>query len=113
MISDGNREIEKLRSNQEEPDSREALYCQYANTQGYDCVKVKSPDSDIFFILLHHTSDVSCEILFDTGIGNSKRLISISKLNSHYGSHVRSALMALHCFTGCDSVSCFNGKGKV
>jgi hypothetical protein len=106
-------EIAELRSNQEETDSRVVLYCHFAASQGYDFIKVRSPDSDIFWILLSHASQINCEILFDTGHGDKKRLISISKLADHYGSPQCSALLGLHSFTGCDSVSAFKGKGKV
>lgn len=41
------------------------------------------------------------------------RLIDIEKLNSAIGKNVANALVGLHAFTGCDTVSAFSGKGKV
>ena len=46
-------EIHSLRSTQEETDPRVILYSDYAKRKGYNFVRIKSPDSDIFFILLH------------------------------------------------------------
>ena len=47
-------EIPKLESDQEETDTRVVLYCFYAVDEEYDYVRVRSPDSDIFFILLYY-----------------------------------------------------------
>ena len=40
------KEIPSLYSNQEETDSRVVLYCKYAHDQGYEHVRVRSPDTD-------------------------------------------------------------------
>ena len=47
------REIEELKSNQEETDTRVVRYLNYAVKLGYKSAVVRTPDSDIFFILLH------------------------------------------------------------
>ena len=47
--------IPSLRSNQEESDSRVVLYSIFAASSGYSNVKVKTPHSDLFWILLHHS----------------------------------------------------------
>ena len=74
------KEIASLFSNQEETDSRIILYCKYADEQGYEYVRIRSPDSDVFFVLLHHTSALSCTVMFDTGTGNNRRLINMTEL---------------------------------
>ena len=76
--------IPELRSNQEETDSRVVLYCIYAAKQGYQYARVRSPDSDIFWILLYHAREIDITILFDTGHGNKKRLINSTNLSKHY-----------------------------
>ena len=42
-------EIPMLQSDQEEIDTRVILYCNYAIAQKFDCIRVRSPDSEIFF----------------------------------------------------------------
>ena len=106
-------ELHSLTSSQEETDTRVILYALHGASNGYEAIKVRSPDSDIFFILLHHASKVSAELLFDTGYGNNRRLINVSNLALEYGQPKFSALMALHAFTGCDTTSCFKGIGKL
>lgn len=106
-------EIPELRSDQEESDTRVVLYAVYAAKNGYKSVKIRSPDSDIFFVLLHHASKINNDILFDTGKGNTRKIINISKLSQEYGDRQCSALLALHAYTGCDTTSAFKGIGKV
>ena len=102
-----------MTSNQEETDSRVVLYSQYASQQNYDSVRIKSPDSDIFWILLYHARGIDSQVLYDTGFGNNRRLINITQISNHYTQAVCNALLGVHGFTGCDSTSCFKGKGKV
>ena len=105
--------IPSLRSNQEETDSRVVLYSIFATSSGYSNVKVKTPDSDLFWILLHHSRQINVPVFFDTGHGNKKRLINITELGSHYSENLCDALLGLHAFSGCDTVSAFKGKGKI
>ena len=107
------KELHDLRSSQEETDTRVVLYAIYGASQGYESIKVRSPDSDIFFILLHHASKILVDLLFDTGFGNSRRLINVSELARSLGEQQSSALMVLHVLTGCDTTSAFKGKGKL
>ena len=104
-------EIPTLHSTQEETDTRVVLYARYAmGCQKYKNVRVKLPESDIFFILLYFAESLSeISILFDTRIGNKPRLININKLGSEYGPSKCAALLGLHGFTGCDSTSAFHG----
>lgn len=107
-------ELPQLESSQEETDSRVILYVNYARSQRYDFVRVKSPDSDVFFILLHYAASVDgITILFDTGTGNKQRLINVSKIAADFGQEKSTALMALHAYSGCDSTSAFRGIGKI
>ena len=75
---------------------------------------MKSPDSDIFYILLHYAASMEpITILFDTGTGNKKKLINITELAQGYTPEHCTALLALHAFSGCDCTSAFRGLGKV
>ena len=52
-------EIPKLESDQEEIGTRVVLYCSYAVDKEYNYVRVRSADSDIFFILLYYASKIN------------------------------------------------------
>ena len=63
------KEIYCLHSNQEETDTRIEIYLHYVEKLGFKSAVVRSPDSDIFFILLLHAHEISITIYFDTGMG--------------------------------------------
>lgn len=105
--------VQDLQSSQEEFDTRIALYCQYAAEKGYRYCRVKSPDTDVFFILLHHAHTLKTTILFDTGTGNKCRLLSLIELAKVKTPDYCTSLMALHAFSGCDTCSAFKGIGKI
>jgi hypothetical protein len=68
----------------------------------------------MFFILLHYALELQgVTILFDTGTGNKKRLIDITKLAQQYQQELCTARLGLHAFTRCDATSAFKGIGKV
>ena len=90
------------------------LYCKYGREKGFKCARVRSPDSDIFFILLYYARYLQgINILFETGKGNNKRIINVTKIAENYSQVNCVALLGLHAFTGCNSTSAFKGKGKV
>ena len=106
-------EIPGLRSNQEETDSRVVLYLLYAKQHGYKQAVVHSPDSDIFFILLHYAQKLRpLIILFDTGSGANRRLLNISDIAEDLGHKYCQSLLGIYCFTGEDCNCAFKGKGK-
>jgi hypothetical protein len=107
-------EIESLRSEQEETDTRVILYLLYAKQQGYRYAVVHSPDSDIFFILLYYVQKLEPLIIFfDTGSGQHRRLLNITEIGKDLGHEFCETLLGFYCFTGEDCNSCFKGKGKV
>lgn len=56
-------------SNQEEMDTQVAHYFSYAVKLEYKSTVVRTPDTDIFFILLHYAHSIPLTIYFDTGYG--------------------------------------------
>ena len=106
--------LAEIESDQEETDTRVVLYCFHAKSNGYKNVVVRTPDSDLFFILLSYIHDLDgITVYFETGKKNKKRLINLTELGNHYSDEYCKALLGLHAFTGCDSASAFKGKGKV
>jgi len=118
LTSDGKKtlciEVPSLKSTQEETDSRVVLYCIHAKESGFKVVKVRSPDTDIFFILLHYANTLQgIRVLFQTGKGNKRRCLDVSEMSQSLTPVACSALLGLHAFSGCDSTSAFRGKGKI
>lgn len=88
-------------------------YCSYAESQKCKTVRVRSPDTDIYFILLYYAPAFGIQILFDTGSGDHRRLIDVSEMAKDYMLTYCSALLGLHAFTRCDTKSVFHVIGKV
>ena len=78
-------EIPSLRSNQEETDTRVILYVHYTKYQGFKSVVVRTPDTDIFFILLYHAHSVEIHIYIDLGVGKNRKFINVTELASELG----------------------------
>ena len=74
-----------------------------------------SEDADVFVIFLRVHAEIGSrsKIILRRGKGNKIRLIDINRLASVLGEDVCSALIGLHAWTGCDTVSSFAGQGKV
>ena len=108
------RSLDVLKSTQEETDTRIILYCLYAQDQGYKIVHVRTPDSDIFFILLQYIDRLAgLTVLFDTGTGKHRKLINMTEVGESYTPEYRAALLALHAFCGCDTKRAFKGRGHI
>ena len=63
-------DVPDLHSSQEEADSRMLLHCMYiagCAQPHVTSIVVRSPDTDVFVLLLYYSSSINLKILFDTG----------------------------------------------
>ena len=73
---------------------------------------VKSPDTDVFLLLIHHCQELPLDTEFVTGRGEHTRSISVVAANQVLGDERRQALLGFHAFTACDQTSKFSRKSK-
>lgn len=106
-------ELPTIYSNQEETDTRVVLYLHHAVTLGYKSAVVRTPDTDIFVILLYHAHKINLTVYLDTGSGKHRQLINLSELAQSLGEDYCSTLLGFYVFSGEDCTSAFKGKGKV
>ena len=59
-------EIYELASNQEETATRVVLYLKFAASMGYKSAVVRTPDTDILVILLHHAPSIPMTVYQST-----------------------------------------------
>ena len=85
----------------------------YAASQGFKSAVVRTPDTDIFFILLQYAVSINLEIYLDTGSGKHHQIVNVSELAREKGSEYCTTILGLYVFTGEDATSAFKGKGKV
>ena len=89
------------------------LYVNHAKMIGFKNVVIRSPDTDVFFILLCHACDMDITIYLDTETGRKRQLINVSEKAKEVGNEWCKILLAVYVFTGEDCVSAFKGKGKI
>ena len=106
-------EVHTLYSNQEETDTRVILYLHHAVNMGFKSAVVRTPDTDIFFILLRHSHTINLTIYLDTGTGKKRRLIDVSTFAKSLGSAYCTTLLGFYVYSGEDCTSAFRSKGKV
>ena len=84
---------------------------------------IYTPDTDVIIAGMSVCSEIEAEIYVMTGKGNARRIIDITKISEKANGSLNKtgcdeqtflhALLGYHSFTGCDTTSCFSGRGKV
>ena len=97
-------EIHGLRSNQEETDTGMILYLHHAAALGFKSAVVRTPDTDILVILLHHSHSIKLTIFLDIGSGKNCRIVNIKELSESLGKDYCSTLMGYFVFSGTSTV---------
>ena len=103
---------EELHSTQEEADTRLLLHAEHASRSGSKSVVIVSEDTDVFLLCLACQEFLSADVVLKCGDKNRVRYLDICNLTNAIGRDMCQALLGMHAFTGCDTVSAFFGKGK-
>ena len=106
-------ELPTIYINQEETDTRVVLYLHHTAAIGYKSAVVRTPDTDIFVILLYHSYKIKLTIYLDTGSEKHRQLVNVSELAESLGEEYCATLLGYYVFSGEDCTSAFKGKGKV
>ena len=104
----------------EEADTRLIFHAKQMS-QSFEKIVIHTPDTDVLLIALGLGVNIDCKLFMKTGVKNKARIISLEgireSLQARYGventDKASKALLGLHGFTGCDTISSFAGKGKV
>ena len=83
----------------EEADTRLLLHARHAST-AHDRVIIRSPDTDVFILMLGHKPAIPAAMYFDTGTGNHRRILDVNKVHLTLGNDLCNALIGFHAFTG-------------
>ena len=106
-------ELDEVYSNHEEADTRLILHIQFSIERfGTKRAVIWSPDTDVMILGVFFTQELGIEIWFKTGTKEKVRFIPLHEISSFLGQELTLTLLAFHAITGCDSTSCFKGKGK-
>ena len=98
----------------EEADTRLLLHAADCVKQGHTKVVIQTADTDVAVLAISISQQVGAEELWLVfGTGKSFRRIPVHEIASTLGKEKCRALPIFHSVTGCDTVSFFNGKGKL
>lgn len=105
--------VPELKSSQEEADTRLLLHAQHAASTGNSAVIVVADDTDVFLLCLAFSRQIDASLFQKCGTTTRTYYVNVNDVANACGSDVSEAIIGLHAFTGCDSVSAFAGRGKM
>ena len=105
--------IPELESSQEEADTRILLHSAHAAMSGFEAVVIVLDDTDVFLLSIAFQNEVTASLYWKGGTQARVKYIEIQKITRIFGESVCKAIIGVHSFTGCDSVSIFAGRGKL
>ncbi|CAH3159169.1 unnamed protein product, partial [Porites lobata] len=107
-------DVEDLKSNQEEADTRMLLHTKYAAGQCQEAkIVIQSPDTDVLVLSAAHFEDIaSKELWFHTGVKDRLRFVPVHDVCQNLSNRVLKALPAFHALTGCDTTSALSRISK-
>jgi len=112
LTADTVQEVIELSSEQEEADTRLLLYAKHAGTPHVKAVIISSEDTDVRILCISFAHAIPAPVYQRCVSQHQARYVDISKIAGVLGQDVSKALLGLHAFTGCDSVSAFAGIGN-
>lgn len=115
ISSAGSVAVPDLSSTQEEADTRIWLHVAHAANSGHETIVIIAEDTDVLIIALSLLSKIRKGIKLYQKCGTKNRTRYLDLVNIHKGMGIETchALIGMHAFTGCDTVSAFAGKGKI
>ena len=97
----------------EEADTRIFLHLKDAVRHGYSNALIRTVDTDVVDLAITSINRLNLsELWVAFGTGKSFRFIAAHEIANTLGPDRCEALPMFHAFTGCDTVSCFGGRGK-
>ena len=97
----------------QEADTCMLLHALHAGKSGYKAAVIIAEDTVVLILCLGFSKDISCPICQKCGTQNQTRFLDINMLVHSLGDSVCDALVGMHAYTGCDTVSAFAGRGKM
>ena len=91
------------------------LHAAGAVQEGYQKIVIRTVDTDVLVLavtLADMLQEQQVEVWVAMGTGSHLRYIAAHEISSSLGPELSKSLPVFHAFTGCDTVSCFAGRGK-
>ena len=81
------------------------LHANHAGKAEYQNIVIVTDDTDVMIIGLGHIKSHSGNLFQKPGNQNRSKLINLTQISNVLGLNISEALIGLHSFTGCGSVS--------
>ena len=99
--------------NHEEADTRMFVHLKQISQHGHSKVAIKTVDTDVVVIAVAVFHHLELEVLWiEFGTGKNRRWLTIHNYENELDEDICTSLLFWFCFTGCDTVSSFAGRGK-
>ena len=79
----------------------------------YHSVIIVTGDTDVLILYMAVQARVGCNLYVKCGPRVRTSILNIKKMYAAVGQGTCTALLGMHAFTGCDTVSAFSGQGKL
>ncbi|KAG1662386.1 hypothetical protein GQR58_020959 [Nymphon striatum] len=117
VLASGSSQNDMCPCDHEEADTRLIIHVQNALKNGANTCVVRTVDTDVLVILIgrfHHllTLNKDADVWISFGTGKNFTYYSVNAICCAIGRGRSIALPLFHSFTGCDTTSCFHGRGK-
>ena len=88
------------------------LHAKHAEEES-TAIIIASQDTDVFIMSLSFVCEFACQVYITGGTQTREKFVDVQKVAAAFGQNTCSVLPGLHSFTGCDTVSAFEGKKKI
>jgi hypothetical protein len=109
----GSDEIPQLASSHEEADTRLLFHAAHASECHNKTIILVAEDTDVFILCLAFNDKIQSSLYQKHKSNTRTCFIDIDKVAAVNGQDMCNAILGVHAFTGCDSVSSLAGKGKI
>ena len=113
ITTHGSEEVPQLASSHEEADTRLLFHAAHAAECHYKAIIMVAEDTDVFLLCLAFNDNIQSSLYQKHKSNTRTCFIDIGKVAAVNGPDMCNAILGVHAFTGCDSVSSLAGKGKI
>ena len=116
LLENFSRMVERLtdlNSSQEEADTRSLLHAAHAARSKFVAIIIVSEDTDVLVLCLAFKSFILSSMFIKCSCQTKVKYLHVSRIVEQVGASTCKSLPGFHALTGCDTVSAFQGWGKV
>lgn len=106
------RNVDHLRSTQEEADTRFILHGIDCKQSGFERLIVNCRDTDVLLLILHFYEQLPSVVWIKSGTNKKPKFIDLKNIQENMTNDKRKSLLAYHSLTGCDTTSAMSGHTK-